>query len=219
MMEINRYFTFGPRQIIFDLNKFIGEQTKKVPIKNQIFPMRPNSKDKSPMRIAPDKRNSSSTNTKRDSSLSQQQAVRNVSSSPNRNKLIVQGNEPSAHSEAQDELNQDELGTNENVYHCQKEQRHNSRITTSSRVSLLGNKERMLLPKSKETGFKYFSDLALQSSLIYYATSEFQTNGVIFTPKQYDLNSNLFIRVFYNFTKAAFKIKKMLDHVERFQVI
>jgi hypothetical protein len=167
------------------------------------------------MRIAPDKRNSSSTNTKRDSSLNQQQAVRNVSLSPNRNKLIVQGND---HSEAQDELNQDELGTNENVYHCQKEQRHNSRIATSSRVSLIGNKERMLLPKSKETGFKYFSDLALQSSLIYYGTSEFQTNGVIFTPKQYDLNSNLFIRVFYNFTKAAFKIKKMLDHVEKFQV-
>lgn len=62
-----------------------------------------------------------------------------------------------------------------------------------------------------EVGFKYFADLSINDSIIFYASTEANTNGIIFSQRTYDLNSNLFTRVFYHFVKSCFKIKRLFD--------
>ena len=47
MSEINRFFKFGPKQILFNINKFVTLKKKPGAVKT-----RANSKSKSPMRIS-----------------------------------------------------------------------------------------------------------------------------------------------------------------------
>ena len=58
---------------------------------------------------------------------------------------------------------------------------------------------------------RYFSDVSLNDSIIYYASETNSTNGIIFSPRKYDYGSNLFIKVFSNYIQSCFKIKNLFD--------
>jgi hypothetical protein len=210
MAEINRIFTFDTnRQILFNLNKFVTDKKRMScalltsSSSNKATGYKSNrvkSNSRSPIRIQLDKRSLSSASSQqrlRESSVEKSTGIQsnryyNFPANPNRNQ-----------NENGDE-DLERLDTDLNsAYHCQKEIRHHK----SKFQNFEANKTR------QPTNIKYFNDLTLQNSIIYYATSENALNGILFSPKQYDLNSQLFIRVFYNFTNSSFKIKTLMDHV------
>lgn len=102
------------------------------------------------------------------------------------------------------------VSSSDTIYHYHKEQRH---MSPSS--NLHGNLSSSIRPsdRSSQLTNKYFNDVSLQDSIIYYAQSDSTEDGIIFPPaRQYDYNSNLFIRVFSNFVQSCFKIKNLFEN-------
>ena len=93
------------------------------------------------------------------------------------------------------------FSSSENIYQFHKEQRHRS---PSASLSTCPHTDASLTNK-------YFTDIALHESIIYYAHSDCMRNGILFPAKQYDFNSNLFVRVFYNFVQSCFKINALFE--------
>lgn len=213
MDEINRIFTFDPnRQILFNLNRFVTDKKRSscvlIPSSNKTSSVKSNrvkSNSRSPIRVKLDKRSLSSASSQQRTKEAGIEKTKDVHS----DRYFNFTSKPSMQDEVTKDHNGDEealekLQADSNTaYHCQKEIRHHK--SKFSNFSM--NKTH------QSTNIKYFNDLVLQSSIIYYATSENDLNGILFSPKQYDLNSQLFIRVFYNFTKSCFKIKSLMDHV------
>ena len=214
MAEINRIFTFDPnRQILFNFNKFVTDKKRSscvvVSSSNKATSVKSNrvkSNSRSPIRVQLDKRSLSSVASQqrsRDASTEKSIGVQSNKYFNFSSKLSTnQNDDMNDQNGEEDNLEKLDAGSN-TAYHFQKEIRHHK----SNFHNFATNKTH------QSTNIKYFNDLALQSSIIYYATSENDLNGILFSPKQYDLNSQLFIRVFYNFTNSCFKIKTLMDHV------
>lgn len=86
-------------------------------------------------------------------------------------------------------------------YHSQKDQRHRSPLLQRQQ-SPLGR---------SDIENRYLSDVALQDSILYYATSEKNTNGIIFPPRKYDIDSLIFNQIFSTFIQSCFKIKNLFE--------
>ncbi|RNA03712.1 inturned isoform X1 [Brachionus plicatilis] len=96
---------------------------------------------------------------------------------------------------------------NEKIYQTKSLSRHNS-ISDIGRMSFRGHN---LLSIQEEN--KIFNDLYLINAVLYYASSDNGMNGVLFTPRHFDINSSLFQRFFYNYIQCGFKIKSLFEDV------
>ena len=89
-------------------------------------------------------------------------------------------------------------------YHSYKDQRHRS--------PLLQRRESPVGRSDMEK--RFLSDIALQDSIIYYTTSEKNTNGIIFPPRKYDIDSPIFNQIFSTFIQSCFKIKNLFENFD-----
>ena len=93
------------------------------------------------------------------------------------------------------------------IYHFHKEQRH---MSPSASLATLGQRTDSDCQLRDEK--KFFNDISLQESIIYYAQSDSSQEGIFFPPpKQVDFNSNLFVRVFSHFVQSCFKIRNLFE--------
>lgn len=185
MSEINRYYNFncGNKQIVFNINKFLKVKQPKEK-QQQIIRQREHSNSRSPTRLATILRSKSS-----DKSL--------MKMNKDENKFVKQ-----ASINLVDNIKISDLEiNNEFVYQSNKEYRHKSPINPNR--SSFTDKEYI----------RYFNDVSLNDSIIYYASNTNNTNGIIFSPKKYDYNSNLFLSVFSNYMQSCFKIKNLFDKI------
>ena len=228
MTEINRLFTSESNGQI-NLNKFVTDKKRQhlsfcLPASSSnsankagsinYKTRRVHSKSRSPIRILIDKRSRASSANQRHKRDGSSAAG---SSSENRGRTTSGSKQDDTeavslfndqHDLANENACENEIDTN-TAYHFQKEIRHHK--SDCNTFLDINTKLR------QTTGLKYFNDLALQNSIIYYATSENSLNGIIFSPSYlYDLKSQLFLRVFYNFTNACFRIKTLMDQVTSF---
>jgi len=207
MDEINRNFEFGSKQIIFNLNKFLNDYQRKDRKKH--FPInlstnltntstRPNSTSKSPMRF---KSAQPSRSKERPRSASNQ--IRHRSPSPlNSNEKMT-----SIRNGERISLVENDLYPNDD-YHYQKEQRHMNLFKSNKHDSV-----------SVEVSNKYFTDCSLNESLIFYASSHCNLNGVLFIPRNFNTNSKLFQKFYFNFVKCSLRIRDLLDFQTSLTVI
>lgn len=92
------------------------------------------------------------------------------------------------------------------IYHFHKEQRHMSPSAS------LGHQRDCDGQHHNRDEKRFFNDISLQESIIYYAQSDTSQEGIFFPPpKQFDFNSNLFVRVFSHFVQSCFKIKNLFE--------
>ncbi|CAF0843916.1 unnamed protein product [Brachionus calyciflorus] len=192
MLEVNQHFSSMTSKIIFNFEKFVIPSKKRAKL---ILKKRSNTR--SPIR--------SKDQIKRvGRSLS-----RNVSPSPSQG--FKQSTENLA-KDSSDEASIDEFDqNNEKIYQTRSLSRQNS-ITDLGRVSMKsGNFIKM------ENDNKVFNDLSLTNSILYYAGTETKTNGILFIPKNFDLNSSLFTRFFSNYVKACFKIKNLFENFSKME--
>lgn len=196
MLEINRSFTFGPRQILFNLNQFTN-LFKNKPKKSLI---NSKSNSRSPIRIQGEKEN------RRSVSAESRKAIANASDRVGRS---PSSSRRSPTIETNQMIENEENDNRENIYYSKKITRYNS----LSDLTKFSNKFANL-----ESTNTFFNDLSLNQSLIYYASSEGNVNGILFSQKNYDLNSNLFTRIFYLYVHSCFKIKSLFDNIQRFHV-
>jgi hypothetical protein len=206
MDEINRNFEFGSKQIIFNLNKFLTDYKRK-DRKKQLatnlgtnyanLSTRATSRSKSPMRF---KSNQTSKSKERVRSASNQISHRSPSplnSNAKSAKKIDDGlSKLDGEQESSDE---NELHANED-YHYQKEQRHMN-LFKANKQNFVG----------VEVSNKYFTDCSLNESLIFYASSHSNLNGVLFIPRSFNVNSKLFQKFYFNLVKCSFQIRDLLD--------
>lgn len=105
-----------------------------------------------------------------------------------------------------DENSCDEIESiNEKIYQTKSLSRHNS-ISDIGRMSFKGGNLVNIEDESK-----VFNDLSLINSVIYYASSDNGMNGVLFTPRHFDINSSLFQRFFYKYIECCLKIKSLFE--------
>lgn len=196
MSEINKYFTFGSSQIIFNINKFVTVPRKKPKSKS----IRARSNSKSPIRLKVEK----SSFRSRSSDARKNSDNCHGTSSPSRG--LVQETQNLELNQLDRDLNTVDVDSNnDNVYHAKKLSRHSS-ISDLNRALSIGHFTNM----SSEN--PYFSDLSLNNSIIYHASSQSGTNGILFTPKNFDLNTSLFNRMFYNYVQACLKIRNLFEN-------
>jgi hypothetical protein len=170
-----------------------------------------------------------------DSSNREAISIRSRDSSPTMH--IEKHSDRSSESQDEDANSFDELEYDDydEIYHFQKQSRNSLKSLNAEPNEMIRNKKEKdpeiikklmmrnafikedlfdmitLLPSPLVPTFKYFSDLTLCNSIIYYATSEGNSNGILFTPRQYDLDSDLFARVFFTFIQSSFKLKNLLN--------
>ena len=121
-------------------------------------------------------------------------------------KKQVDSAQPISVANSNDENSCDEIEfINEKIYQTKSLSRHNS-ISDIGRMSF---KDGNLLKIEDES--KVFNDLSLINSILYYASSDNGMNGVLFTPRHFDINSSLFQRFFYKYIECCLKIKSLFE--------
>ena len=223
MTEINRAFKFGPRQIIHNINKFFKEH-KKLDHQQERMIKSQRQKSKSPFRLSVNQQKTKETKTdksKKVESNASKPSQRLASPSPTRSKTLVHNKESLMNSDNEhddnknhDNLLEDEILQNDNMYHSNKNDKQKISMFRSKEIN--NSLAKIMNP---DTMVRFFNDVSLNDSVIFYATTEMSTNSILFTPKQYYLDSNLFTRVFYNFSQTCFKIKKLLDDMTNIKLI
>ncbi len=207
MSEIDNYFTSDSNcQAIFNLDKFCSMLPKSK--KNKLYQasIRVRSDSRSPLRQKiPVFKRSTSSNSR---STKPPQICSNKNDTHTHQSLnrIVNMNQNGEHSQNDYLFN--------NAYHSQKLSRHVSLTDlTQSSKSQKGKRG-----DYQNSGFVYFSDLSLYNSMIFYASTENKLNGILFSPRNFDFNSSLFTRMFFNFSDCCNKIRNFFDKSEFFQV-
>ena len=203
MAEIKEFFVQGCQETLSDLSKLFLTRKKAT----EIAKARMNSKSKSPTRV---RVRGGETRPKRAASikerldqrspspgrqLNQQEAKQFRSGSLGRNNEEENADEQFVDSDAF-ELDEQDL---DEIYQSRKEMRHNH----------LNKKFSQSMPQNGKGSLnaKFFYDSTLQSSVIYYATSENNLNGIIFCLKQFGINSHLFSRIYFHFIQSCLKIQ------------
>lgn len=218
MAEIKDFFVQGCKETLSDLSKLFLTRKKA----NEIAKSRLNSKSKSPIRarvcgesmvpkraasmarlVRTRERSGSQLNINQRSpspsrQLNQETKLRSGSLGRLSHHEEENGDEPFVDSDAF-EFDEDDL---DEIYQSKKEMRHNhlNKKLSQSRQSMQSNVRGGLIAK-------FFYDSSLQSSIIYYATSENNLNGVIFCLKQFGLNSHIFSRIYFHFIQSCLKIQ------------
>lgn len=132
--------------------------------------------------------------------------------------------EPSSSAASRQNLtNLDESDRN-NLYHSKKLTRNLSlsELSLYSTCSSKSTRHHQLF-KIATNHDELFTDVLLNDYAIYYASSENQSNGIIFAPHSFNLNSPVFNRFFLKYVDSCFKIRRLFEsHVpvsyQKFQV-
>jgi hypothetical protein len=216
MTELNRAFKFGPRQIIHNINKYFKDY-KKLDYQQERMIKSQRQKSKSPFRLPLTQQKTKDMKIEKSKKSESIVSQRVASPSPTRSKTLIHNKESLNSSDDEnnnykndDHLLEDEILHNDNMYHSNKNDKH--------KISMFRGEDAIKI-KNPDTMVRFFTDVSLNDSVIFYASSEMSTNSILFTPKQYYLDSNLFTRVFYNFSQTCFKIKKLLDDMTNIKLI
>ena len=219
MNEIDRFFTFdSQRQIVLNLNKFVTQSKPKQKVKGSVS-MRARSNSRSPMRITMSV-NSNGGIKKRSNSNDTRKVYANKTGDQHQSCFAGATSQENAstlnlNTEYAEYCDPGKASLNEanKAYHSRKPYRHLSLSDLTSGKTITHQVLRI-----ESTTNRYFHDISLNESIIYYASTENKLNGILFAPRKFDLNSGLFGRMFYNYVKSCFKIKHLFESFKLIQV-
>lgn len=202
MLEINKNFASLSPQIMFNVNRFVQLHNDKPKTL-----LKTKSNSRSPIRFQSNQASHRSLSSESRNKLKTEPLTAPRKESPSRASSVLEINRIQFN--LKDDENVSPNNQDSNSYYSKKINRYDSLSDLIKFTSKFVN---------VESTNKYFFDLPLNESVICYASTEGNINGIIFSAKMYDVNSNLFTRIFYNYINSCFKIKKLLDNASLFEV-
>ena len=209
MAEIKQYFMRRDNAPAVDLNRFVMSKKKSA----ELIKARINSKSKSPVRV---RINQSSKQSRARSASKQAQATGQCARASPSPSARVQDRDQIRQSRTSlnQSLSENELGQygddsddqcneeNNELYHFQKEQRHNH-----LNKAFMANWSSM-----PNNDLKFFRDAKLQDSIIYYSSSANNLQGNMYSIRDYNFKSNLYSRIYYHFIQSCLKMQPLFEN-------